>query len=313
MTPLCRCLGAYVLEDAADEVGVVRRVLVTGANGQLARALVASAPSGTECIGLARSELEITDAAAARAVIGRLQPDAVVNGAAYNLVDRAEVDGARDALEINALGVACLGQACRDADVPLVHFSTDFVFDGEKRTPYDEDDAARPLSVYGSSKLAGENIALAASPRNLAVRVCRLFGPPSVEGEGSTKKPSGNFPLLMLRLAAERDTVRVVDDQVGTPSYTPDVAQATWQLLDRAEGGLFHLSNAGEVSFADYARSVFRLAGVRCDVVGVSSEEYAAPARRPKYSTMSNQKAHDAGVGPLREWHDALAEFVAQL
>ena len=272
-----------------------------------------AAPSGTECTGLTRSDLDITDGSAVDAAIARLRPDVVFNGAAYNLVDRAEAEGARDALEINALGVACLSRACREADTPLVHFSTDFVFDGDKRTPYREDDVARPLSVYGASKLAGENIALAASPRNFAIRVCRLFGPSSADGAGSSKKPSGNFPLLMLRLGRERDSVRVVNDQVGTPSYTPDLAPAIWKLLERGDGGLFHLSNAEEVTFADYARAVFRLADVRCEVIGVSSKEYGAAAPRPMYSTLSNEKAHGAGVAPLRHWHDALAEFIAQL
>lgn len=291
----------------------MKRVLVTGANGQLARALMAAAPSGTECIGLTRSDLDITDGTAVAATIARLQPGSVLNGAAYNRVDKAEAEGARDALDINALGVARLSQACREADIPLVHFSTDFVFDGDKRSPYSEDDAARPLSVYGASKLAGENIALAASPRNVAIRVCRLFGLSTVEGAGTSKKPSGNFPLLMLRLGLQRESVRVVNDQVGTPSYTADMAPAIWKLLDRAEGGVFQLSNAGEVSFADYARAIFRLADIRCEVIGVSSEEYGAPARRPKYSTLSNEKAHAAGVTPLRHWHDALADFLGQV
>jgi dTDP-4-dehydrorhamnose reductase len=293
--------------------GSMKRVLVTGANGQLARALIAAAPSDTECIGLTRADLDITDEAATDAAIARLRPGGVFNGAAYNLVDKAETEGARDALEINALGVACLSQACRKADIPLVHFSTDFVFDGEKRTPYTEDDAARPLSVYGASKLAGENIALAASPRNFAIRVCRLFGPSTAEGAGSSKKPSGNFPLLMLRLGQERGFVRVVNDQLGTPSYTPDLAPAVWRLLAGAGGGLFQLSNAGEVAFAEYARAIFRLANVTCEVVAVSSEEYGAPARRPKYSTLSNEKAHAGGVIPLRHWHDALAAFIARV
>ena len=292
---------------------LMKRVLITGANGQLARALMLAAPSGTECIGLTRSDVDITDGTAVDAAVARLRPDGVFNGAAYNLVDKAEAEGARDALEINALGVACLSQTCREADIPLVHFSTDFVFDGDKRTPYSEDDAARPLSVYGASKLAGEHIALAASPRNFAIRVCRLFGPSTTDGAGSSKKPAGNFPLLMLRLGREHDSVRVVNDQVGTLSYTPDMAPAIWKLLERTEGGLFQLSNAGEVSFADYARATFRLADIRCEVIGVSSKEYGAPARRPKYSTLSNEKAHAAGVTPLRHWHGALAEFIAQV
>ncbi|MCW3055223.1 MAG: rfbD, partial [Chthonomonadales bacterium] len=160
---------------------------------------------------------------------------------------------------------------------------------------------------------AGENIALASSEHNIVIRVNNLFGPsPSVE-EGSLKKPMGNFALLMLHLARERTKVEVVYDQVSTPTYTPDLAEAVWQLAQQTHGGLFHLSNAGEVSYADYAQEVFRLAGVACEVKPVSSKMYAAAARRPLYSTLSNKKAHDAGVTPLRYWHEALEVFIQSL
>lgn len=285
------------------------KVLVTGANGQLARALIQFAPEQTECIGVTRHDLDIADDCAVWETLEAQKPDMVFNGAAYNLVDKAESDGQEDALRVNALGPARLAKACREMDIPLVHFSTDFVFDGHKTEPYQETDAARPLGVYGASKLAGENIVLAASPKHFAIRVCRLYGP--IPADSATQKPAGNFPLLMLKLAGERESVRVVNDQVGTPTYTPDLARAVWQLVQKTDGGLFHLSNAGEVAFDEYARAVFEIAGASCRVDGVTSEEYHAPARRPKYSTMSNQKAHGFGVAPLRHWRAALEEFLA--
>lgn len=290
-----------------------RKVLVTGARGQLAGSIMRFAPAAVECIPLERTELDITDAADVRRVLETYRPDAVINGAAYNLVDKAEGEGAKPALDINALGVANLAAACREFDAQLVHFSTDFVFDGHKTTPYVETDATGPLGVYAASKLCGENIAIAASPRNFAIRVCRLFGPVVAGGAGSAQKPSGNFVSLMLRLARERGKVRVVNDQVGTPSYTPDLARGTWELLEKAEGGLFHLSNAGEIDFAAYAEEIFRQAGVECPVEKVSTEEYGAPAKRPKYSTLSNEKAHAAGMTPLRDWREALAEYLTTL
>lgn len=293
-----------------------RIALIAGAQGQLARAIAAVAPAGTECIGLERSRLNIVAEGSAEAALREVQPDLVINGAAYNLVDKAESEGMADAIAVNALGVARLAAACRAADVPLVHFSTDFVFDGEKTTPYTEADCTRPLGVYAASKLAGENMALAASPRNFAIRVCRLFGPVETEpapGGTSQRKPAGNFPLLMLRLGRERESVRVVSDQVGSPSYTPDLAVAVWQLLQHSNGGLYHLSNAGEVSFAEYTRTIFELSGLECRVEPVTSAEYGAAARRPLYSTLSNDKAHAAGVTPLRPWREALAEFVRSL
>lgn len=289
------------------------RVLLAGANGSLARALRNSAPEGAEVFPFTRAELDIAEPESVGAALEKVRPDVVVNGAAYNLVDKAENDGMADALRINALGVGVLAKACREIGAPLVHFSTDFVFDGRKATPYVEEDAPGPLGVYASSKLAGENIALAASPHNFAIRVCRLFGPAQSAANAVGSKPVGNFPLLMLNLAQTRPVVRVVNDQIGTPTYTPDLANATWQLLQNAEGGLFQLSNDGEVAFDEYAREIFRVAGVSCEVQSVSSEEYGAPARRPRYSTMSNQKAQNFGVSPLRDWRLALVEWMKQM
>ncbi len=289
----------------------ISRALIVGGQGSLAVALKNAAPAQVECQSVNRAALDICDGAAVRALLENARPDIVLNGAAYNAVDRAQNEGAAEAIAINATGVANLALACRDLDIPFVHFSSDFVFDGHKRTPYSEADATGPLSVYGASKLCGENIALTTAPRNLAIRVCRLFGPTTEDGSGSARKPGGNFPLLMLRLARERGGVRVVDDQIGSPSYTPDIARGVWQLLANDAAGLFHLSNAGEVSFADYAAAVFEIAGVNCPVERVSSAQYDAPAARPMYSTLSNDKATAAGVTPLRHWHDALAEFLA--
>lgn len=290
-----------------------KRVLITGANGQLARALALAAPKGTECVSVSRLECDIGDAAAVARVMEASRPDLVFNGAAYNLVDKAESDGAEEALRVNVLGVARLAEACALARIPLVHFSTDFVFDGQQRTPYEEDDVPNPLGVYAASKLAGENVALTESERNFAIRVSRLYGPTEVDGAGSSKKPSGNFPLLMLRLAQERKCVRVVNDQIGAPTYTPDLARAVWQLVRASDGGLYHLSNAGEVAFDEYAREIFRLSGAGCQVEAISSEEYDAPAQRPLYSTLSSKRAQAAGVAPLRHWQEALAEFIATL
>ncbi|HEX8551440.1 MAG TPA: dTDP-4-dehydrorhamnose reductase [Abditibacteriaceae bacterium] len=278
-------------------------VLVAGANGNLAREIIKAVPD-CRLASLGREVLDVTDAAAIAHALDEIQPDLVINGAAYNLVDKAESEPDA-ALRLNALAPAVLARECAARDISLVHFSTDFIFDGLKQTPYVETDLAQPLGVYGASKLAGENMVLAASPRHFAIRVCRLFGPAAA----NSQKPAGNFPLLMLRLAAERKSVRVVNDQIGAPSYTPDLARAVWQLVQNAEGGLFQLSNAGEVSFADYAREVFRLKNASCDVEGVSSEEYGAAARRPKYSTLSNAKAN-AFILPLRDWREALEEFL---
>ncbi len=290
----------------------IRKALILGARGQLAGALRRAAPDSVEIVALERADVDITDDSSIRAALDAHRPDLVWNGAAFNAVDRAQSgEGARDAMCINALGPALLALACRDFDAQLVHFSTDFVFDGRKNSPYEEDDATNPLSIYGASKLGGERAVVAASPRHFAIRVERLFGPVDDLGtSGGAAKPGGNFPMLMLRLGRERQSVRVVDDQIGAPSYNPDLARAAWQLVERSEGGLFHLSNAGEVSFADYAERVFQIAGVNCRVERVSSEEYGAPAARPTYSTFSNARAHSTGIEPLRAWDAALREYL---
>lgn len=290
-----------------------RKVLICGARGQLAGALRRTAPDHVEVVALGRAELDIGSEVSVRAALERHQPDIVLNGAAYNAVDRAQSpEGARAAMEINALGPAVLATLCRDTNARLVHFSTDFVFDGCASSPYTEEDATHPLSIYGASKLGGEQAVLSASPQHLVVRVQRLFGPIENEasGSGTAAKPGGNFPLLMLRLAKERGRVRVVNDQIGTPSYSPDLALALWELVEKSEGGLFHLANAGEVTFADYAEAVFRLTGISCEVDPVSSEDYGAPAKRPLYSTLSSDKAYSMGVRPLRSWDAALAEYL---
>ena len=292
---------------------LISRAVIVGGQGALARALKNAAPAGVECQSATRADLDICDSAAVRAFLQRARPDVVLNGAAYNAVDRAQTEGAADAIAINATGVAALATACRDLEIPLVHFSSDFVFDGRKNAPYLETDATGPLSIYGASKLCGENIALTTASRNLAIRVCRLFGPTETDGSGSARKPGGNFPLLMLRLARERGAVKVVADQIGSPSYTPDVARGVWQLLENGASGLFHLSNAGEVSFADYAAEIFRIANLNCPIERISSAEYDAPAARPLYSTFSNDKAIAAGAAPLRHWREALQEFLADI
>ncbi len=286
------------------------QVLIVGAEGQLAQALAASAPEWAACIGRSRRAVDITDAEATFDAIWDIKPAWVINGAAYNNVDRAEGEGREEAMRVNTQGPSNLALVCRKLGIPLVHFSTDLVFDGEKRTPCTEDDPANPLGVYGTSKLAGEQRVLAFAERNLVIRVERLFGSVPNREAGTAAKPSGNFPALMLRLARERGMVRVVNDQIGTPTYLPDLAEAVWSLMRLSAGGLYQLTNAGEVSFADYAREIFRLSGVDCPVDAVTSGAYGAAARRPLYSVMSSEKAHRAGVAPLRHWSEALAEFL---
>ena len=200
------------------------------------------------------------------AVVERVRPDAVINCAAYNFVDRAE-DEADAAFAVNVRGVRELAEVCRDLGCVLVHFSTDYVFglDASRRTPYAAADAPGPLSLYGLSKLAGEYVVRALCPRHFVVRTCGLYGLSGTGGKG------GNFVETMLRLAAQGKPLRVVADQVCTPTYTVDLAEAVVALLETEAYGLHHLTSGGQCSWYDFARTIFELEGVRVDLTAISS------------------------------------------
>jgi dTDP-4-dehydrorhamnose reductase len=234
-----------------------------------------------------------------------VRPDVVVNCAAYNFVDRAEAEP-EAAFAVNAWGVRQLALACRDRGCLLVHFSTDYVFglDEARATPYREDDAPGPVSAYGLSKLAGEYLVRALCPRHVVVRTCGLYGVWGSGGKG------GNFVETMLRLAGQGKPLRVVADQVCTPSYAADMADATAALLRNGRPGLYHLTNAGACSWHEFAAAVFELAGVRADLTAITSDEYGAPARRPRYSVLARGACDALGLPSPRPWREALAAYL---
>ncbi|MDX2225475.1 MAG: dTDP-4-dehydrorhamnose reductase [Verrucomicrobiae bacterium] len=290
----------------------LRKVLITGGAGKLARALIQTCPEGIGVEGMDRHRLNILDPEKVRTALFSARPNLVINCASFNAVDRAETDEGREAaIDSNSVGVQVLAGVCAEYGVRVLHFSSDYVFDGDKGFPYHEGDPPNPVNFYGRTKLEGERAVIRASSKNFVVRVCRLFtplAPGEFQGEGPV---TGNFPLLMLRLARKNGRVRVVNDQVGSPSYTPDVARGVWELVRHVSGGLYHISNEGECDFASWTRELFELAGVDCPIESVSSAEYGAAARRPLYTTFENQKAYDAGVTPLRHWREAMAEMLA--
>jgi dTDP-4-dehydrorhamnose reductase len=280
------------------------RCVIVGARGQLGTALARTFDLPGEVLALGREDLDILDGAAVGTLFERLRPTHVLNTAAWNLVDRAETERAA-AFALNAAAVGVLAEACERRGATLVHFSTDYVFDGRKTTPYTEDDAPNPLSVYAESKLAGEQLALARCQRTFVVRVCGLFGVAS--GSGKT-----NFVETMLRLAASGKPIRVVADQVLTPSYTVDLARKVWHILARGAPGLYHLTNAGQTSWYDFARAVFRLTGVTADLSPTTAAEYGAPARRPAYSVLAHTRLAKLGEDDLRPWDPALGAYLAE-
>jgi dTDP-4-dehydrorhamnose reductase len=279
-------------------------VLVTGAAGMLGLdVLRAGERAGHELVGLARGELDITDAAAVGEVFARVGPDAALNCAAWTDVDGAE--GHREqAHAINADGAGNLARAAAEAGVPLVHVSSDYVFDGEACVdasgaprPYVESDATGPRSAYGESKLAGERQVVAASPRHTVARSSWLFG-----------TGGRNFAETMLRLAGEREAVQVVSDQVGCPTWTGHLAPALLGLIEREVAGIMHLAGSGYVSWNGFAREIFRQAEVDCRVEPAMSAQMPRPAPRPAWSALESERED---VLPLPPWQDGLAGYLA--
>lgn len=276
---------------------------VIGAAGQLGRDLCPRLEG--EVVPLGRAEADLAQPDLIRETLSRLRPDAVINCAAYNFVDKAETEPDA-AFAINALGVRNLAVGCRDLSCTLVHFSTDYVFglDDTRQTPWNEGDAPGPVSAYGLSKLAGEYFVRAICPQHFIVRTCGLYGVWGSGGKG------GNFVETMLRVAGMGKPLRVVADQVCTPSYTVDVAAAVTALIQTGDYGLYHITNAGSCTWHDFAAAIFDFAGVKADLTPITSAEFAAAARRPAYSVLANDRLSKAGVAPVRLWRDGLAVYL---
>lgn len=280
------------------------KALVTGAGGQLGRALIAAAPDGVDIIALDRAALDIGDAAAVAALVADHRPDVIVNAAAYTAVDKAEGETA-EAARINSHGPAHLAAAARARGARLIHVSTDFVFDGTSSRAYRPEDQTAPLSVYGQTKLDGEIAALAENPDTLIVRTAWVYA-----------AGGRNFLETMLRLMAERDALSVVADQIGTPTHAVSLAKALWAMAARAERGIVHWTDAGVASWYDFAvaiREEALAAGlpIRVETIRpIATADYPTPAHRPAFSLLNK----DAGwaIGGLgRHWREELRDAVA--
>ncbi len=289
------------------------RVLVAGRHGQLAQALAAESRPGFDLIFRGRGEMDIADADAVRRTVELDMPDIVVNAAAYTAVDKAEDDEAAARL-VNETGARNLAVAAALRDIAIVHISTDYVFSGEKSGPYVETDACEPLGVYGRSKRAGELAVAAANRRHIILRTAWVHS-----------EFGGNFLKTMLRLSAERATVRVVADQRGSPTYARDLAAAILAASSAAVArpgeaawrGTFHLVSRGAASWADFADEIFRqsarLGGPSAMVEPVATDQYPTRARRPRSSVLDATRFETTFDHPMAEWRDGVARCVAAL
>lgn len=279
------------------------RAVVFGANGQLGVALVRELKSRDyEVAAWDRAHADITDPAAVERSLAHFDAQAVFNCAAYNQVDVAEKEP-QAAYQVNALAVRNLALTCRQMDARLVHFSTDYVFDGTASRPYVEEDATHPLGAYAVSKLAGELYAQAYLDRALIVRTSGVFGPAGI----ATAR--GNFVELMLRLAGSGQPIRVVEDHVASPTFAPYLAARTVDLVERDAGGVYHAGGGAPVSWFDFAKMIFETAGLKPQLQRTNEREYRTPARRPRYSPLSNAKMEKAGVAPMPPLREAVETY----
>jgi dTDP-4-dehydrorhamnose reductase len=275
---------------------------LTGASGQLASDLKIHLKHH-DLLPFSHAELDITDAARLNEVLERMRPDLLINTSAYHRVDECE-SNMEKSFEVNAFAVKRLGELCRKLGAGVMHFSTDYVFGGERSVPYTEDDAPGPLSVYGASKLAGEYLLRNALESHYVVRTCGLFGVAGSSGKG------GNFIETMMKLAREGKSIRVVSDQVLTPTSTTDLAKKCAELIETGRFGLYHITSDGECSWFEFAQTIFALAGLEADLKATTSREFGAPARRPRYSVLENRRLKELLLDDLRPWRAALTEYM---
>ncbi|CAG5091993.1 DTDP-4-dehydrorhamnose reductase [Thermobacillus xylanilyticus] len=278
------------------------KILVTGAGGQLGRELVLlQAPRNMEIVGFDRNGLDITDLEHCRRVIRTHKPDAVIHCAAYTKVDQAESEPDAAYL-VNAYGARNAAVAVEEIGAKFIYISTDYVFDGKADKPYREYDRTDPQTVYGRSKLAGEQIVQSLCSRYFIVRTSWVYG-----------KHGTNFVKTMMKLAGEQDRLTVVRDQIGSPTYALDLARFLLELVRTDYFGIWHASNSGFCSWYEFAKAIFEEKGLNVQIDSCTSSEFPRPASRPAYSVLDHGAIRMHGLIPLRPWREALRDFLRQL
>ena len=282
------------------------RVLVTGAKGQLGTDVMAELKSNNiEAVGIDREELDIVDAKACEEFFDKANAekriDAVIHCAAYTAVDKAE-DEQELSYNINALGTKNIATACKKFDMKLMYISTDYVFNGQGERPWEPDDERQPLNVYGKTKYEGELFVEEIAKKYFIVRIAWVFG---IAGN--------NFIKTMLKLAKERDSLTVVDDQIGSPTYTADLSKLLVSMIQTDNYGRYHATNEGYCSWYEFAKEIFKVAGVTINVAPVDSSAYPAKAKRPANSRMEKKKLDEMGFKRLPSWQDATRRYIEEL
>lgn len=278
------------------------KVLVTGVKGQLGYDVVKELEQrGIEAVGVDIEEMDITDAESVNYVIKAADPDAVIHCAAYTAVDAAE-ENEELCRRVNADGPRNIAKVCKELDIKMIQISTDYVFSGDGVRPWEPDDACDPQSVYGQTKYEGEQAVREILEKYFIVRIAWVFG---VNGK--------NFVKTMLNLAKTKDTITVVNDQFGSPTYTYDLAKLLVDMVQTEEYGIYHATNEGICSWYEFACAIFKEAGIDMNVLPVSSSEYAAKAKRPCNSRMSKDKLTEKGFDKLPTWQDALHRYIKEI
>jgi len=283
------------------------KIVVIGASGQLGSDLCKQL-GATDLVPLTHSDIEIARMDSVRDSVGKLRPSIIINTAAFHRVDDCEVDPDK-AFRVNAIGARNVAVVAQELGAKLVHISTDYVFGGEtepRTIPYTEFDTPVPPNVYGKSKLAGEDFVRHLCRRHFIFRVSGLFGVAGSSGKG------GNFVETMLRLAKERNELKVVNDQVFSPTYTRDLARKIVQLMTTEYYGIFHITNKGICSWYEFTTEILRLAGIKTPVMPITRDQYPQKARRPRYSVLDNYHLRLLGMDDMRTWQEALADYLRE-
>ena len=283
------------------------KIALIGSDGQLGTDVIRYfKDKGADITGLTISDIDVCDRNICNDVLFELKPNLIINTAAFHQVDVCEDEVAK-AFEVNVGGLKNLAEIALSIDAALMHFSTDFVFGGyESSTPFTEDDCPAPVSVYGISKLAGEYLLRYMMKKYYLLRVCGLYGHAGSLGKGY------NFVELMIRLANEGKDIKVVDDQVLTPTSTKDIAAKLYELIQTEKYGLYHMTNSGSCSWYEFACEIFKQAGLAPNISPTTSDTFASKAKRPAYSVLDNKNLRASGLADLRPWKESLADYIKE-